>query len=596
MEPHDSPDAVSGLLAELPDAVIVLDPLGELKWGNRAAERLFGRSFHESIGLAALDLVHPDDLEFVLRSLASVQGKEVGTLIEVRVMTSTGWRLVEVVGAPVTWMGEAAVLFSLRDLTARRRFEVARNEEARLRLLVQNAAAATLLVSPTGFVESVSAALTRLLGHDPELVEHRPLAELVAESDRPALAAALRQASQGATAAAPVIVRLRLLRHASTETVPFELTLVNLVDDPVVGAFVVSAHDITARVTAELELGKALSLLTATLESTADGLLVVDTAGRISSFNHRFAEMWGLPGPLLEAGEAAAAVSFVLDQLAAPEEFQSKLDELYANAEAESNDTLYFKDGRVFERFSRPQRVDGGVVGRVFSFYDVTDRKRAEEDLRESEQRFRRVFRDGPLPIAIVDLDLRITNANNALCSFVGRTREELVGATLESFTDPEDVAKDAELDRKMAAGTLPGYQTETRFVTASGEVAFGKVTASLIRGEFGEPVYGLRIVEDVTKRKRLDRELLSHASTASKLLASLTPREIEVLELLGEIDTAPKMAKHLCVSVRTVESHLANAYRKLGVRTREDAAAEYARLAHAVAQLPADLLYVSPE
>lgn len=157
------------LLGELPDAVAVVDSGCFLRWGNRSAEKLFGRSLNESLGISGLELVHPEDLELVLRSLVSVQGKEVGTAIEVRVNSATGWRLVEVLGAPVSWMEDGAVLLCLRDVTERRRFELARGEEARFRSLVQNSAAVTMLVSRTGDVESVSGALTRLLGHDPEI-------------------------------------------------------------------------------------------------------------------------------------------------------------------------------------------------------------------------------------------------------------------------------------------------------------------------------------------------------------------------------------------------------------------------------------------
>jgi PAS domain S-box-containing protein len=586
---ESSEAGLAGLLADLPDVVIVLTQEGRLQWGNHAAERLFGRLLDESIGLPALELVHPDDLELVLRSLVSIQGKEVGTLIEVRAKAVTGWRLFEVLGAPVDWFGEPAVLFSLRDLTERRRFEVARSEEARFRSLVHNAAAMTILVSPAGLVDSVSGALSRMLGHDPELVEHRPLAELVAQTDRPALTAALSRAAQGASASNPVIVEVGMLRHASDESVPFELWLVNLVDDPIVGGFVVSAHDITQRVTAEREVRETLSLLAATLESTADGILVVDIAGRVTSYNSRLQELWRLPESLIEAGHDAALVASVLDQLVDPDGFQAKVAVLYANPGAEGNDVIEFKDGRVFERYSRPQRVDGAIVGRVWSFRDVTVPKRTEAELRESEQRFRQVFNQGPLGIALVDLDSHITNANRALCRFLGLKRTEIVESTFESFTFPGDLEKDLELVRRMSEGTIPGYQTETRFIAKQGDIVFGNVTASMIRSEFGGPLYGLRIVEDITKRKRLEHELVSHASTAGKLLASLTPRETEVLELLSTEATASKMAEHLSVSVRTVETHLANAYRKLGVRTKEDAATEFGRLTGAVAGLQPD-------
>ena len=577
---------LAGLLDDLPDVVIVLDPQGLVQWGNRAAEGLFGRTLQDSIGLPALDLVHPEDVELVLRSLTSVQRKQTGTLIEVRVKTGTGWRLLEVIGTPIAWLGAPAVLFVMRDLTERRRFEVAHNEEAHLRSLVHNAATVTFLVSPTGVVDSVSGALSRVLGHDPELVEDRPLAELVSEADRPELLDAFERASLGACASNAVTVTLRLVRHASSETVPFELSLVNLLDDPIVSGFVVSAHDITARVAAELELLQTLSLLTATLDSTADGILVVDRAGRISSFNNQFAEMWRLPDSILATRDDAVVISFAIDQLANPEAFQAKVAELYANPEAESSDTLEFTDGRVFERYSRPQRVDGTAVGRVWSFRDVTQRKRTEEELRESEQQFRQVFNQGPIGIALVDLDSRIMNANRALCRFVGRTRNELVGATFASFAHPDDADKESELARQLSAEMIPSYQTETRFVTDVGEVVSANVTASVIRGEHGAPIYGLRIVEDITKRKRLERELVAHATTASKLLASVTPRETEILALLCDGYTASRIAERLSVSVRTVESHLANGYRKLGVRTREDAAAEFARLTLAVTDL----------
>ncbi len=381
-EPGEHVEPIIGrLLGELPDTVIVVDSQGRVQWANRAAERLFNRSLRDSKGISGLELVHPEDLELVLRSLVSIQEKDVGTTIEVRVNTSFGWRLVEVIGAPVPWFEVGAVLLCLRDVTDRRRFELAHSEEARFRSIVQNSAAVTMLVDREGRVESVSGALTRLLGHDPELVENRPLADLVRHSDREALASALERASFGASAVSPVTVELGLTRHSGGEAVPFELTIVNLIEDPTVGGFVISAHDITDRSIAEHRLRQALSLLTATLDSTADGILVVDAAGRITSFNRRFCEMWRLPESALESRDDSAVPSFVLDQLEKPEVFITKVEELYSQPEVESDDTIEFKDGRVFERHSRPQKVDGTVVGRVWSFRDVTDRKRLEDEL-----------------------------------------------------------------------------------------------------------------------------------------------------------------------------------------------------------------------
>jgi diguanylate cyclase (GGDEF)-like protein len=133
----------------------------------------------------------------------------------------------------------------------------------------------------------------------------------------------------------------------------------------------------------ERELEESLSLQRATLESTADGILVVDRSGRMVSFNQRFKDMWRIPQEALDRGDDESAVAFASSQLIEPESFVEQVDELYRRPEAESHDLLHFKDDRVIERYSRPQRgVDGEIHGRVWSFRDVTERERIQARLR----------------------------------------------------------------------------------------------------------------------------------------------------------------------------------------------------------------------
>jgi len=138
-------------------------------------------------------------------------------------------------------------------------------------------------------------------------------------------------------------------------------------------------EDITLRRTAEVEASRSLSLLRATLESTADGILVVDLNGKILSFNQKMADMWGIPATVFASGDDQLAINSALDKLVYPDEFMTKVLELYRHPEAASYDVLELKDGRTFERYSQPQLIDDRPVGRVWSFRDVTSRRRAEE-------------------------------------------------------------------------------------------------------------------------------------------------------------------------------------------------------------------------
>jgi diguanylate cyclase (GGDEF)-like protein/PAS domain S-box-containing protein len=126
------------------------------------------------------------------------------------------------------------------------------------------------------------------------------------------------------------------------------------------------------------ESQELVSLLNATLESTADGILAVDVRGVITGINGRFAELWKIPSTVLASHDDAMVMSMVLEQLADPEAFVAKVSELYARPAAESLDILEFRDGRVLERFSRPQLIGDRIVGRVWSFRDITSRRQAE--------------------------------------------------------------------------------------------------------------------------------------------------------------------------------------------------------------------------
>lgn len=146
------------------------------------------------------------------------------------------------------------------------------------------------------------------------------------------------------------------------------------------------SDEISERTKAELELAKSLSLLTATLESTADGILVVNNEGKIVNLNQKFIDMWSIPPEIIQSGDNQKAIDFVINQLKYPDLFLKKVQELYNHPDAESEDILEFIDGKIFERYSQPHRLGGKCVGRVWSFRDITEKRRLEDSLRQSQK------------------------------------------------------------------------------------------------------------------------------------------------------------------------------------------------------------------
>jgi adenylate cyclase len=132
---------------------------------------------------------------------------------------------------------------------------------------------------------------------------------------------------------------------------------------------------------AMLDQNNTLSLLAATIDSTADGILAVDRNGKIESYNKSFTELWQIPNEVIEPKDDQKLLDFVKDQLTNPEEFLAKVKDLYAHPDQKSLDILAFKDGRVYERNSQPQMLDDNIIGRVWSFKNVSKQYEVTKEL-----------------------------------------------------------------------------------------------------------------------------------------------------------------------------------------------------------------------
>jgi diguanylate cyclase (GGDEF)-like protein/PAS domain S-box-containing protein len=239
-----APDPV-GLLAALPDPVVVIDASARVVWANRAAEDWAGWRLEEWRGRAAVALVHPDDVATAVTSLRTVQDKVVGSPIEMRLADRWGtYHRFEVRGrSAVDTPGVRGIVLALRDVTERKRWELAAGAAPALQAILDHAPAITMIIDADGTLRSASRGLTNIVGHDLESAIGRPLADLADPAH-----AALVRAELGAAAAEP---GARTFEAAFTSAfdgapVPLNVTVVNLLDDLAVEGLVATAVDITS--------------------------------------------------------------------------------------------------------------------------------------------------------------------------------------------------------------------------------------------------------------------------------------------------------------------------------------------------------------
>jgi PAS domain S-box-containing protein len=157
-----------------------------------------------------------------------------------------------------------------------------------------------------------------------------------------------------------------------------------------------------------------------------------------------------------------------------------------------------------------PIRDDAGTVYRIAGIAaDVTELKSAEETLRESEQRFRSAFDHASTGMALCALDGRWLKVNRSLCNIVGYNEQELLATDFQSITYPDDLAADMEGMRQLLAGESQSYQLEKRYFHKQGHIVWILLSGSLVRDAWGEPLYFIAQMQDITERKRLEKQIL---------------------------------------------------------------------------------------
>ncbi len=276
----------------------------------------------------------------------------------------------------------------------------------------------------------------------------------------------------------------------------------------------------------EQELDQSLSLLQATLDSTADGLLVVDHDGRIMNFNKRLAKIWDTPPPEALESDDTEPMAFILDRLVHPEDLLATLRTLTENPKRKTSGRLELKDGRTIEHYSRPQKVGAEIVGRVWSFRDVTEQIQVQEALREEKERYRKLFHNSRQAIYVTDPTGRFVDVNEAALEILGCTRDELFAMHARDFwIDQDERARFREALENT--GTVRNF--EGRLKRLDGTEMDCLLTSAAQYDSHGDLVGYQGILDDISEQKRAQIALRS----SEEYFRSLIENALDTITIL---------------------------------------------------------------
>lgn len=504
-----------------PDIIYRLDAKGRIMIVSPAIRKL-GYEPEELVGKRFAEIVHPDDRSkspdhFVERRVGDRRTKnlEIRLLAKQREMRDCDIPSVDValsargqwdvpdsdIGAPdkkfICTQGVAT------DITVRKQaYADLQAREKYYRAMIENSLDIVFIVDGEGRIKYASPSVTRILGYEPHALTGRGAVEIIAPEERER---AFHDFARVRSVEGAVVLGAYRVRHKDGTWRILEGFGKNVLEDATVGGFILNIRDISERVRTEELLRKERQLNETVVRFSPVFWVAIDGDGRTLMMNQTLLDALGYRADEVKGTDYLHTFVPEADR----EKFRKVFFDMGQNGPPTLNvSRVLAKDGRVLivEWHGRPVfKADGGIDLFVGLGIDLTERRQAEDSLRRSEELNAKLLAAIPDFVVRTDIRGRIEYVNDAGVKMSGYVREEIVGADMFSFLDPQDLERAAENHRSMLAGE--NIPAEYRFRLKDGKTSLFEVNGDMLRDECGAP-YGLVFVcRNVTERRQGEEE-----------------------------------------------------------------------------------------
>src|SRR5215218_6501548 len=406
--------------------------------------------------------------------------------------------------------------------------EELRKSEARYRTVLDTAFDAIVTITPDGVVRWFNRGAERIFGYRAEEVIGQPVTLLIPERYRELCVGGLhRYLRTGEARVVGGTTELVGLRKDGSE-----FAIVRLLGD-IHGfgswLFTGMSRSMTERKGTEAGLRAAGAGLRSIFDHAPIGVAVVSLEGRYLQVNRSLCEILGYTEEELQA--------LTWQEITHPDELAAS--SAYARRIVEGEFPRYHLEKRFLHAEGRTvwaslsvslvRDAEGEPLYFVSQIQDVTERKRAESALRESEQRFRGSFERAATGMALVGTDGRFLRVNRSLCEILGYPERELLGKTFQEITHPDDLEVDLGHLKRVLAGEIRTYQMEKRYLHKDGHVVWALLSVSVVHDEEDEPLYFVSQIQDVSERKNVERVIIE----SEQRFRSLVQNSSDIITIL---------------------------------------------------------------